>query len=186
MAPSGNDTNTMADLPVNHEEALQLAHMRRDESNLARCYIALRAITDRASSMPLVSDETRPAVEIARQMLAMGINVQATGEVTNQVVAGIIKSLLDHIDELEADLKCAVAVGRYAARAPSPQGTDQPTLPMAPEPVRKFAEAILHGDGVHRAWLLDAAEAFINGKPIPSVRDQTTVTSGDPRGGEVT
>jgi hypothetical protein len=90
------------------------------------------AIAYRASSMPLVSDETRPAVEIARQMLAMGINVQATGEVTNQVVAGIIKSLLDHIDELEADLKCAVAVGRYAARTPSPQGTDQPTLPMAP------------------------------------------------------
>jgi hypothetical protein len=27
----------------NHEEALQLAHIRKNESNLARCYIALRA-----------------------------------------------------------------------------------------------------------------------------------------------
>lgn len=34
-------------------------------------------------------------------------------------------------------------------------------------PVRDFAKAILHGDQNHRAWLLEAAEAFINGEPVP-------------------
>ena len=33
--------------------------------------------------------------------------------------------------------------------------------------VEDFAEAILHGDESHRAWLLAAAEAFNTGKPIP-------------------
>jgi hypothetical protein len=66
--------------------------------------------------MGLLSDETRQKVETARKMLEMGIDIQATGEATNQLVTGIIKSLLDHIDELEADLKCAVAVGRMAAK----------------------------------------------------------------------
>jgi hypothetical protein len=131
MTDMDHDTNAMAlpEIPDDDRDFTpELA--RKIIGKYQEIIFALRA--NRASSMPLVSDETRPAVEIARQMLAMGINVQATGEVTNQVVAGIIKSLLDHIDELEADLKCAVAVGRYAARAPSPQGTDQPTLPMAP------------------------------------------------------
>lgn len=65
-----------------------------------------------------MSDETRPPVETARKMLALGINIQATGEATNDLVTGIIQSLLSHIDELDADLKCAVAVGRYAANQP--------------------------------------------------------------------
>lgn len=32
--------------------------------------------------------------------------------------------------------------------------------------VRAFAKAILHGDEKHRAWLLRAAEQFINHEPI--------------------
>jgi hypothetical protein len=31
------------ELPVNHEEALQLAYLKREESNLARCYLSLQA-----------------------------------------------------------------------------------------------------------------------------------------------
>lgn len=67
----------------------------------------------------IMSDETRPAADKAREMLAIGIRIQATGEATDAVVTGIIKSLLDHIDELEADLKCAIAVGRVAAASRS-------------------------------------------------------------------
>jgi hypothetical protein len=48
-------------------------------------------------------------------MLVTGIRIQSTGEATDQLVTDIIQSLLDHIDELEADLKCAIAVGRLAA-----------------------------------------------------------------------
>jgi hypothetical protein len=38
------------------------------------------------------------------------------------------------------------------------------------EPVRAFAKAILHGDDDHKAWLLEAAEAFIARKPLPPLR----------------
>lgn len=61
------------------------------------------------------------AVQRARDMLDAGINIQTTGEATNAIVAGIIRSLLDHIDELEADLKAAIAVGRLAARQSTAQ-----------------------------------------------------------------
>jgi len=40
--------------------------------------------------------------------------------------------------------------------------------------IRSFARAILHGDEVHRAWLVEAAEAFIEGKPMPPPRDKKT------------
>lgn len=63
----------------------------------------------------LPSDETRPAIQAARDMLAAGINIQATGEATNAVVTGMLTALFAHIDELEADLNCAIAVGRLAA-----------------------------------------------------------------------
>lgn len=36
--------------------------------------------------------------------------------------------------------------------------------------VREFAKAILHGGAVHQAWLLEAAEAFISGQPLPPPR----------------
>jgi hypothetical protein len=39
--------------------------------------------------------------------------------------------------------------------------------PMEGYFIREFARAILHGDADHRQWLLDAAEAFIEGRPIP-------------------
>jgi hypothetical protein len=36
--------------------------------------------------------------------------------------------------------------------------------------VTAFAEAILHGDDEHRAWLLEAAKAWNERKPLPPVR----------------
>lgn len=38
------------------------------------------------------------------------------------------------------------------------------------EVVRAFAKAMLHGDDEHKAWLLEAAEAFIAGNPLPPPR----------------
>jgi cobalamin biosynthesis protein CbiD len=69
--------------------------------------------------MQMISDETRPIVETAREMLRTGINIQATGEATNAIVTGLIEKLLAHIDELEADLKVAVALGRAYAQKTS-------------------------------------------------------------------
>ena len=37
-------------------------------------------------------------------------------------------------------------------------------------PILRFTEAILHGDEEHQAWLLEAAQCFIEGKPIPDRR----------------
>lgn len=40
--------------------------------------------------------------------------------------------------------------------------------------IRTFATAILHGDDEHRAWLLEAAEAFVSGNPLPPPRGKGT------------
>lgn len=37
--------------------------------------------------------------------------------------------------------------------------------------VIEFARAVLHGDDEHRKWLLEAADAFVNGRPLPPPRD---------------
>lgn len=39
--------------------------------------------------------------------------------------------------------------------------------PSASEAVMAFAKAVLHGDDAHRRWLLDAADAFVNRRPLP-------------------
>ncbi len=39
-------------------------------------------------------------------------------------------------------------------------------LAAAPQPVKAFAQSILHGDEKHRAWLLRAAEQFDRGEPV--------------------
>ncbi len=46
------------------------------------------------------------------------------------------------------------------------------TAETAPK-VLDFARAILHGDEVHRAWLLEAADAYENGRDIPPPRSGT-------------
>jgi hypothetical protein len=46
------------------------------------------------------------------------------------------------------------------------------------EAIRKFVGAILHGDIEHRVWLLEAAEAFIKGEPLPTPRGKG-VSSND-------
>ena len=76
------------------------------------------------------SGSTRWAVERAKGMLSAGINIQAVGDSTNSVVTGVIKSLLDHIDELDADLKCAIAVGRMAAASQPNSGCDVRVKPL--------------------------------------------------------
>jgi hypothetical protein len=40
--------------------------------------------------------------------------------------------------------------------------------------VAEFAQAILHGDDEHRGWLLEAADAFNEGKPLPAPRGKGT------------
>lgn len=40
------------------------------------------------------------------------------------------------------------------------------------EAVLSFAKAVLHGDEVHKAWLLEAAQAWTDGKPLPPPRSE--------------
>jgi len=40
-----------------------------------------------------------------------------------------------------------------------------------PSQVQVFAQAILHGDKEHQAWLLEAAQCFVDGKPMQSMKD---------------
>jgi hypothetical protein len=41
--------------------------------------------------------------------------------------------------------------------------------PKQAKAVREFAQAVLHGDDEHRAWLMEAADAFIAGR-VPAPR----------------
>lgn len=49
-------------------------------------------------------------------------------------------------------------------------------MEFAANRIRAFAKAILHGDAEHRRWLLDAAEAFIEGRrPLPPSKPKSKV-----------
>lgn len=55
-------------------------------------------------------------------------------------------------------------------RQPIYEDTPQPACEagdLIERAVLKFAEAALHGDDEHRAWLMAAAEAFVKGQPLP-------------------
>lgn len=41
--------------------------------------------------------------------------------------------------------------------------------------LRNFTNLILHGDEVHKAWLLEAVEAFIDDRDLPPPRDKNGV-----------
>ncbi len=41
---------------------------------------------------------------------------------------------------------------------------------MSASEIRLFAKLVLHGDDEHRGWLLEAAERFIAGEPMPEPR----------------
>lgn len=58
------------ELVTNHEEALQLAHMKKDESNLARCYIDLQSqlTTARAAGF---ADGIEKAANVAERVGAL-------------------------------------------------------------------------------------------------------------------
>lgn len=57
--------------------------------------------------------------------------------------------------------------GFFRAAPPRPVDAERVGL-------REFAKAILHGDDDHRAWLTEAAEAFISGDPMPPPRGKGT------------
>lgn len=47
--------------------------------------------------------------------------------------------------------------------------------------IRKFAEAILHGDPEHKDWLIRAAEAFIAGDELPAPTGQGRAEAAEAR-----
>jgi hypothetical protein len=67
----------------------------------------------------MISDETRPAVEKAREMFRVGIDIHSTGEATNAVVAGIEKERA--LWSVDADL-LGIGVGLLLAG----EGLDMP------------------------------------------------------------
>lgn len=60
------------------------------------------------------------------------------------------------------------------ARAKECIGIARRRLLSKPEhDVARFAEAILHGDQAHREWLQEAAQCWMDGKPLPEPRSNT-------------
>jgi hypothetical protein len=47
--------------------------------------------------------------------------------------------------------------------------------------IRHFTQAILHGDDEHRAWLQEAAEAFIEGRELPPPRANAPILTNSHR-----
>lgn len=90
-----------------------------------RCSVRFAAAVSPPADRPqqFMSDKTRQFVEPVRKMLAEGINVQALGEATNQIIEGAFRSLVGHIDELEMDLAALrTAVALASTPAPQPGG----------------------------------------------------------------
>ncbi len=50
-----------------------------------------------------------------------------------------------------------------------------PNSPLVENYLRMFVQDILHGDEVHKAWLLEAVECFIEGRHIPEPRSKTPI-----------
>lgn len=50
------------------------------------------------------------------------------------------------------------------------QGLCDSISSAAVEEIKDFATAILHGDQVHREWLMEAADAYENGRELPAPR----------------
>lgn len=113
-----------------------------------RCSVRFAAAVSPPADRPqqFMSDKTRQFVEPVRKMLAEGINVQALGEATNQIIEGAFRSLVGHIDELEMDL-AALRTAVALASTPAPQPFDPATSPgmtdiMAdPDTLGAFMEA---------------------------------------------
>jgi hypothetical protein len=91
-----------------------LSHIKPAQSMTARDRLATTTQPDQVPAFDW-QYETQGAVDSARKMLAMGIDIQATGEATNNLVTGIIASLIAHIDEQDLNIKTAIAVGRVVA-----------------------------------------------------------------------
>lgn len=87
-------------------------------------YMAAAPVSPAAESGErFMSDKTRQFVEPVRKMLAEGINVQALGDATNQVIDGAFRALVGHIDDLEMDLAALrTAVALASTPAPQPGG----------------------------------------------------------------
>lgn len=67
------------------------------------------------------------------------------------------------------------AKARAALTAAAQAGKDEWRLK-----VLEFANAILHGDDEHRAWLVEAADYFVKGGKVPRPRSQAPITPDQP------
>lgn len=88
----------------------------------------------------------------------------------------VASSLADHSPlAYQRELEKIAANGRFdkqvrdSARIMAARAQKQ-NEPEWAKHVREFARSALHGDQVHQQWLLDAAENFIAGLPLPQVR----------------
>ena len=82
---------------------------------LATVEAALAAMPQPEAWQGTITYETDAQVASVRKMLADGIEMYGSPEALNTLVSDILASLIAHIDEQDANIKAAVAVGRYAA-----------------------------------------------------------------------
>ena len=86
-----------------------------------------------------------------------------------ELIAALFMTRPDCVEEQRPAACRAAARHRQSAQANA----------LANRGVRAFVDAVLHGDEVHRKWLLDAADAWVNGMPLPPVQ-----LSANPRGAD--
>ena len=79
-------------------------------------------------------------------------------------------------DDYEVTVRSADPLCQVSASAPA-SGAERMT---AGESVTRFVRAVLHGDDEHRVWLMEAAECFVAGKPLPEPRGKGTRSTPDP------
>ncbi len=125
--------------------------------------------------------EKRAHADHKRELNAKLAQINAQAKTIRELVEALedAKRRLMRYDESTFAIDAALAnLGTY----PLPDAEDQwpddspaakaPNSPLVENYLRLFTESILHGDDVHKKWLLEAVECFIRGEHIPAVRSQ--------------
>ena len=140
---------TTSDTPTNHEEAEQLAILKYGESNLARCYVALRgeinALRDNLAASADILNQTKR--ELAEKDAALVVLVEASK------LDGVLEDILEVADTEGMDDLTTIPIW--------PKGNEMLHEPLSVGAIRKLGNAVatLPESAKQAAKVIEAWEA---------------------------
>lgn len=128
-------------------------------------------------------DDLRAALAVAREGLERLRDYPGTDDAGGclwhmaQIAIGILSQLPAETGDVQPEARANVGLIDAVLQRLEPLNIPTGSAGQPGEGkggVLEFANAILHGDVEHRAWLTEAAQAFVAGQPLPPVRSATT------------